>query len=125
MVKIRVEDYENYGLGDIYYGLISFISSYAIQNFDPLEDFTFDGNQQTKYATAVEIMKGSLKEILEYLKSGGKVYLPKFNKHVNINSINIEEQLAIEERCKEYIILKLNEYFTKLNIQADSHNKKM
>ena len=26
------------------------------------------------------------------------------------DSINIEEQLAVEERCKEYMILKLNEY---------------
>lgn len=125
MVKIRVEDYEDFGLGDIYYGLISFISSYVNQNFDPLEVFVLDGNQQSKYAIAIDVMKESLKEILDYLKNNGEVYLPKLNKSVNINSINVEEQLAVEERCKEYIILRLNEYFTELNLQIDSHNRKM
>lgn len=125
MVKIRVEDYEDFGLGDIYYGLISFISSYVNQNFDPLEVFVLDGNQQSKYAIAIDVMKESLKELLEYLKKDGEVYLPKLNKSVNINSINVEEQLAVEERCKEYIILRLNEYFTELNLQIDSHNRKM
>ena len=125
MVKIRIEDYEEFGLGDIYYGLLSFISKYVNQNFDPLEVLMLDDNQQSKYAIAMNVMKESLKEILDYLKRDGEVYLPKLNKSVNINSINIEEQLAVEERCKEYMILKLNEYFTELNLQIDSHNRKM
>ena len=105
MVKIRIEDYEEFGLGDIYYGLLSFISKYVNQNFDPLEVLMLDDNQQSKYAIARNVMKESLKEILDYLKRDGEVYLPKLNKSVNINSINIEEQLAVEERCKEYMIL--------------------
>ncbi|MDO4963354.1 MAG: hypothetical protein Q4E75_04575 [bacterium] len=125
MVKIRVEDYEEFGLGDIYYGLLSFISKYVNQNFDPLEVLMLDDNQQSKYAIAINVMKESLKEILDYLKNNSEVYLPKLNKSVNINSINVEEQLAVEERCKEYMILKLNKYFTGLNLQVDSHNKKM
>lgn len=125
MVKIQVEDYEACGLGDIYYGLISFMTSYVNKNFDPLEGFTFDGSSQTKYSIAMDIMKTSIKELLDYMKNKGEVYLPQYNKSVNIDFINMEEQLAIEERCKEYMILKLNEYFTELDLNINSHNRRM
>ena len=56
MVKIRIEDYEEFGLGDIYYGLLSFISKYVNQNFDPLEVLMLDDNQQSKYAIAMKVI---------------------------------------------------------------------
>lgn len=115
---------KKYGLGDIYYGLISFISSYVNKNFDPMEVLNLSDTKQSNYAIAIEIMKSSLKEIMDYLKNGGEVYLPQYNKSVNIETINIHEQLAIEERCKEYMIAKLNEYFNNMNLELNSNNRK-
>ena len=114
-IKIDVEDYIQYGLGDIYYGLISFISNYVTQNYNPMETFQSDNSQ---YAFAVTIMKKSLKELLDYLKQTNEIYLPSLRRNINLKTLNIEEQLALEERCKEYLILKLNE---SLNKNLESH----
>ena len=104
--KIDVNDYIEYGLGDIYYGLITFISNYVTANYNSMETFETDNS---KYAVAVATMKGALKELLDYFKANGDVYLPSLNRKVKISTLNIEEQLALEERCKDYLIAKLNE----------------
>ena len=104
-IKIDVNDYTEYGLGDIYYGLISFISKYATANYNPLEILE---NGESKYAIAIVTMKETLKELLDYFKANDTVFLPSLNRKVNIRSLNIEEQLALEERCKEYLIARLN-----------------
>jgi hypothetical protein len=103
-IKINAEDYIEYGLGDIYYSLLTFISRYAAENYDPME---YIKNGTSKYAITVTTMKDGLKEILDYLKTTTEVYLPALNKNVQLNTLTIEEQLALEERCKEYLILKL------------------
>ena len=105
-IKIDVNDYIECGLGDIYYGLISFISEYANANFNPMEVFE---NGNSKYAVSITTMKGALKELLDYMKENGEVYLPSLNRKAKISTLNIEEQLALEERCKEYLIAKVNE----------------
>ena len=38
-IKLDADEYVACGLGDIYYGLISFIGRYAQQNYDPFEIF--------------------------------------------------------------------------------------
>ena len=114
-IKIDVNDYIQYGLGDIYYGLISFISHYVTQNYNPIENFQSNNSQ---YALAVIIMKRNLKELLDYLKQTDEVYLPMLNRKIKLSTLTIDEQLALEERCKEYLILKLNEA---LNKNLESH----
>ena len=104
-IKIDVNDYIDCGLGDIYYGLITFISNYVTTNYNPMEAFE---TGDSKYAVAVITMKGALKELLDYFKSNDDVYLPSLNRKVKISTLNIEEQLALEERCKDYLIAKLN-----------------
>ncbi len=105
MVKMNIEDYEEYGLGDIYYGLITFISRYTQEKYNPMEIFE---NNTSEYAIAVDTLKYSLKEILDYLKNAEQVYLPKLNRNINLQTLNAEEQKALEERCKEYMLLCLN-----------------
>lgn len=105
-IKIDVNDYIESGLGDIYYGLITFISKYVTSNYNPMELFR---TGESKYAVAVTTMKGALKELLDYFKANDDVYLPSLNRKVKISTLNLEEQLALEERCKEYLIAKLNE----------------
>lgn len=104
--KIDVNDYIEYGLGDIYYGLISFISKYATANYNPLEILE---NGESNYTIAITTMKEALKELLDYFKTNDTVFLPSLNREVNIKYLNIKEQLALEEKCKEYLIAKLNE----------------
>ena len=53
-IKIDVNDYIEYGLGDIYYSLISFISKYVTTKYNLTEIFQ-DGD--LKYAVAVATMK--------------------------------------------------------------------
>lgn len=103
--KIDVAKYTESGFGDLYYGLISFIGRYAGQNFD-LFEINQDGVSQ--YATAVVEMKRSLSTILDYLTRVDEVFLPSLNRNVKLNCLNIEEYTALEERCKEYILLELN-----------------
>lgn len=105
-IKIDVNDYIESGLGDIYYGLITFISKYVTSNYNPMELFE---TGDSKYAVAVTTMKGALKELLDYFKVNDDVYLPSLNRKVKISTLNFEEQLALEERCKEYLIIKANE----------------
>ena len=105
-IRINVDDYIEYGLEDIYYGLITFISKYVTSNYNPMEIFE---NEESKYAIAVTTMKGALKELLDYFKANDDVYLPSLNRKVKISTLNLEEQLALEERCKEYLIIKANE----------------
>ena len=105
-VKIDVNDYIEYGLGDIYYGLISFISSYVTQNYNPMEVLE---NENSKYSIAVTTMKYALKELLDYLKNVDEIYLPSLNRKVRISSLNMEEQLALEGRCKEFLISTLKQ----------------
>ena len=107
-VKINVDDYEPYGLGDLYYGLISFISDYVTKNYNPMEILT---TGESEYAIAITVMKRTLKEILEILKRTNEIYLPSLNKTVNLNTLTVEEQLALEERCKECLILSLTDFF--------------
>lgn len=114
-IKINVDEYSEYGLGDIYYGLISFISDYVTRNYNPM-DILQNGNSQ--YALAVTTMKSDLKELLDYLKTVDEVYLPSLNRIVRISSLNIDEQTALEQRCKEYLILKLN---NTLNAEKESN----
>ena len=122
MPKIDAKNYETTGLGDIYYGLISFIGSYVSQNFDPMEALDLEENQKSTYALAVEIMKNALKELLEYLKSNSNVFIPSLNREVEINHLNVEEQVALEERCKEYMVEKLNNELK--NLKGENQNIK-
>ena len=104
-VKLNAEEYVSCGLGDIYYGLISFIGRYAEQNYSPIEIFD---NGTSKYRTAIITMKSSLKTLLEYLKTTDTVFIPSLNRNINLNLLNQEEQLALEERCREFILENLN-----------------
>lgn len=103
-VRINVEDYTECGLGDIYYGLISFIARHIEMNYSPRECFE---NGDSKYAIALVTMKSALKELLDYLKSTEEVYLPALNRSVSLSILTVQEQVALEERCKEYLILRL------------------
>ena len=104
-IKLNAEEYVSCGLGDIYYGLISFIERYAEQNYSPIEIFD---NGTSKYRTAIITMKSSLKTLLEYLKTTDTVFIPSLNRNINLNLLNQEEQLALEERCREFILENLN-----------------
>ena len=115
-MKINIDDYEEFGLGDLYYTLISFIANYA-QKYKSFENFE---TGESKYATTIEIMKSSLKELLDYLKTVDEIYLPSLNKNVKLSTLNQKEQLALEERCKEYLVLKLSEV---MNENIDSKTK--
>ena len=108
-VKIDVNDYSEYGLDDIYYGLLSFISQYVTANYNPLEVFE---NEKSTYAVAITTMKGALKELLDYFKSNDEIYLPSINKKVKISTLSITEKQAVEEVCKEYMVAKLNDALT-------------
>ena len=105
MVKINVEDYEEYGLGDLYYGLITFISRYAPKKYNPMEIME---KNTSEYVMAVNTLKYALKEILDYLKTANEVYIPKLKRSINLKYLNSEEQKELEERCKEYMLLCLN-----------------
>ena len=104
-IKLNADDYVSCGFGDIYYGLISFIGRYAEQNYSPIEIF---GNGISKYKTAITTMKFSLKTLLDYLKTTDTVFIPSLNRNINLNLLNQEEQLALEERCREFILENLN-----------------
>lgn len=108
-IQINAENYIPYGLGDIYYGLISFISSYVNQNYNPMEVFQ---NDNSRYAVAISTMKESLKELLDYLKVNDEIYIPSLNRNIKISTLTSNEQLALEERCKEYLVAKLNYVFS-------------
>ena len=103
-VRLNSDDYKSCGLGDVYYGLISFIGRYAEQNYSPIEIFD---NGTSKYRTAIITMKSSLKTLLEYLKESDIVFIPSLNRNINLKSLNVQEQLALEERCKEYLLKNL------------------
>ena len=112
MDKITTEDVKNYekaGLSDLYYGLISFIGQYATQNFNPLAGFNFDNNSQTVYAIAINTMKQSLKELLDFFMQNKVLYIRSLGRNIDINLLNVEEMLALEEQCQEYIVIKLKE----------------
>lgn len=85
--------------------LLSFIGRYAEQNYSPIEIF---GNGISKYKTAITTMKFSLKTILDYLKTTDTVFIPSLNRNINLNLLNQEEQHALEERCREFILENLN-----------------
>lgn len=104
-VRLNSDDYESCGLGDVYYGLISFIGRYAEQNYSPTEIFD---NGISKYSVAIITMKSSLKILLDYLKEADIVFIPSLNRNINLKSLNVQEQLALEERCKEYLLKNLN-----------------
>lgn len=102
-VKINVDEYSELGLGDIYYGLLTFIERYAMENYNPMEIF---GTDTSQYATVITTMKSGVKELLDYLKKMDEVYIPSLNKSVKLSTLTMQEQLALEERCKEYLIAK-------------------
>jgi len=104
-VNINMETYNEKGFGDLYLSLISFIGRYAEENFDPLEVFQ---NEVSNYALAIIEMKKSLKAILDYLITVDEVYLPSLNRNVKLKSLTFEEQIELEKRCKEYILINLN-----------------
>lgn len=104
-IRLNADEYVSCGLGDIYYGLISFIGRYAEQNYSPIEIFD---NGVSKYKTAITTMKFSLKTLLDYLKTTDTVFIPSLNRNINLNLLNQEEQLALEERCREFILENLN-----------------
>ena len=104
-IKLDIDEYESCGLGDIYYGLISFIGRYAEQNYSPIEIFD---NGISKYSTAIITMKSHLKTLLDYLKETDSVFIPSLNRNINLKTLNQEEQFALEQRCKEYLIENLN-----------------
>ena len=120
-VKINIDYYIEYGLGDIYYGLINFISKYVTDNYNTMEFFK---NGESKYAVAIATMKSALKELLDCFKRNDEVYLPSLNRNVKISNLNVGEQLALEERCKEYLVTKLNETLGE-NLEAQTSHKKI
>ena len=109
IVRIKIEDYQGYGLDDLYYGLISFISKYATANFDPMENLDISSDNLSTYAFAINNMKTSIKAMLDFFKETREVYIPALNKKISLDSMNMEEQLALEKRCQEYIITTLNQ----------------
>ena len=117
--KIDISDYTNYGLEDLYYELITFVSKYANQNYDPLEILQ---NDSSKYAFAISTMKAGIKELLDYLKTVEEIYFPKLNRTVRLNSLTIEEQSALAERCKEYLV-SIVEYALKEHYGVENSSK--
>ena len=106
-VKINTDDYLEYGLGDIYYGMISFIGKYVNENYDPLEVFELPNGYQSKYALAMDTMKVSLKELLDYFKLHDEIYLPNVGRKIRISNLNIEDQKDLEECCKDFMLMNL------------------
>ncbi len=80
-------------------------------------------NNTSEYAIAVDTLKHSLKEILDYLKNAEEVYLPKLNRNVNLQTLNAEEQKALEERCKEYMLLCLSNTIEAYQKEENSSKK--
>lgn len=106
-VKINVDDYSDYGLGDIYYGLISFIGRYANENYSPLDTINMPEGYQSNYAMAIDTMKGTLKELLDYFKSHDEIYLPNVQRKVRISTLSVQDQKALEECCEYLMITNL------------------
>lgn len=104
-VRIDIDEYTACGLGDIYYGLLSFIERYIMQNYN-FSKVSYNG--VSEISIAIKTMKSSLKALLEYLKNVDTVFLPSLNRNINLKTLNQEEQLALEERCKEYLLENLN-----------------
>ena len=100
-VRLDIDEYTACGLGDIYCGLISFIQRYAIQNHN-----SFEGVYN--YSIIMKTMKASLKILLDYLKTADTVFIPSLNRNIDLKTLNQEEQLALEARCKEYLLQNLN-----------------
>ena len=123
--KLNIKQYEQNGLGNLYYGLISFIGRYVEQNYNPTEIFK---GGYSYYAMAVIEMKKSLKELLNYLLAANEVFLPSLNRNVKLKNLNTKEQIALEDRCKEYILLNLNktmeQYAEKLNCNNNGKSRK-
>jgi len=103
--KLNIEEYISCGFGDIYNSLISFIGRYIEQNYNPFE---ISSNGVSNYSTAIRTMKASLKVLLDYLKAADTVFIPSLNRNINLKLFNIDEQRALEDRCKEYLLLNLN-----------------
>ncbi len=116
--KIDVNDYVEFGLGDIYYDLISFIGRYVNDNYDAVEMLRTDNYE---YAIAVDTMKSALKELLDYFKTHDDIYLPALDRKIKISTLNVKEQAALEERCKEYLIAKLNATLGKYSGNKRAH----
>lgn len=106
-VKLNPDEYIINGLGDIYFSLISFIGNYVEKNYNP---FDIDDKNNSEYANVLISMKKSLKEILDFLIITDEVFIPSLNRTVNLKKLNIIEQKALEERCKEYILIRLSYY---------------
>ena len=68
-------------------------------------------------------MKDSLKTLLEYLKDADTVFLPSLNRNINLKTLNQERQLALEARCKEYLLQNLNAVMTQGLEQKNEGNK--
>ena len=105
-IKINIDDYKEHGLEDIYYSLMSFASQYVTTHYDPMETFK---KEESQYAVAFITMKTGIKEILDYLRDNDEVYIPSLNRNIKFSTINFEELVALEERCKEYLLLKLEQ----------------
>jgi len=102
--KLNIEEYVSCGFGDIYCSLITFIQRYAIQNCSS-SNISYNGISE--YSFAIRSMKASLKVLLDYLKEIDTVFIPSLNRNINLKLFNIEEQKALEERCKEYLLQNL------------------
>lgn len=123
-VKINVDDYINYGLGDIYYGLISFIGRYATKNYDPLDTLNLPEDHQSKYALAIDTMKGTLKELLDYFISQDEIYLPNVERKIRISNLNVEDQKDLEDCCKYFILMNLKAVMKQNQIYSDKQGIK-
>lgn len=111
MTKINIEDYKGLGLDDFYYGLISFVGHYVNSNFNPMEVLSLDDNLQSDYSLALDTMKLSLKQFLDYLKDNKEIYIPSLERNVNIDNISKEELIELENICKQYMFTNLNYVF--------------
>lgn len=108
-IKLNIDEYESCGLGDIYRGLITFIERYIMQNYN-FSKISYNGfsNGISEISIAIRTMKTSLKVLLDYLKESDIVFIPSLNRNINLKTLNQEEQFALEQRCKEYLLENLN-----------------
>ena len=108
---MKLEDYETYGLSDIYLHSISFISSYVVQNYDPMEVFNIKEGSESDYAFAQRKMKEAAKAILDEIKKTKKIHLNTIDKTFDLSNMTIDDQAILEKEIDNALVAYVNECF--------------
>ena len=108
---MKLEDYEQFGLSDIYLHSISFISNYVVQNYDPMEVFNVEEGSESDYAFAQRKMKEAAKAILDEIKKSKQIHLNTIDKTFDLSNMNIQYQNILEKEIDDALISYVNKCF--------------